>query len=474
MSRSPPKLELSQDALPSQDALRAECAILSTIAAADEGHEVDDDATGEVDADHLEDDDFEFDFLDEPSFDDEPADFLDEEDEASSEPKMTVAKASSSGKKGPAVCSSTDRPPVQQASAIAPAAAAKKTGGGMQRAADHLGQANDCHSAFVCTCSIARERGQRSCLKQFTGEQLMEFHRESFGVYVSKSMTNVDVGPNAMGARIHRLMWPLRESINSDGSPDDEGRSWRIRTWKLGGKSVCRQAWERTYGATGRRYRSVYSCVQRGYGPEHNEASQQAKMLTRLMDGIFDAQGGRLTAKRSWAATWWKKILLVMDWLPNEQRIRVRGPGFLFLHKEVYGPPAKVATLFLEYKAWKGCMKQGIVDACRELPGSDPSKVKCTRSADHSNFPECTTCQTRRNRWLSAAKSPNSDPETVKVRRSSPPRSPPRARPRARPCSPAPLAACPSPLLARPPPPPAAMMIARTECPSQGNPSQHL
>ena len=141
--------------------------------------------------------------------------------------------------------------------------------------------------------------------------------------------------------------------------------------------------------------------------------AQQAKVLTQLMEGVVDATGGRLTQKRSYAATWWKEILYLMDWLPNEQRIRIRGPGFLYLHKEVYGPKAKASGMYLEYKAWKRSMAQGIVDVCRELPGADPKRVKCGRTANHSNFPECSECQSRRNRWLSAAKSVSSDPAVV-------------------------------------------------------------
>ena len=133
------------------------------------------------------------------------------------------------------------------------------------------------------------------------------------------------------------------------------------------------------------------------------------------MDGVFDAHGARLTEKRGRAANWWKQILLLMDWCPNEQRIRIRGPGFTYLHENVYGPQAKKAGLFLEYKTWKLAMKQGIVDACRELPGSNPEKVTCGRAANHSNFPECTECSERRNRWLSAVKKPDSDPTVVQT-----------------------------------------------------------
>ena len=122
-----------------------------------------------------------------------------------------------------------------------------------------------------------------------------------------------------------------------------------------------------------------------------------------------------MTQKRSWAANWWKDILLLMDWMPNEQRIRIRGPGFKFLHANTYGVRAKAAGMHLSYKAWKGCMAQGVHDVCLELPGSVAEKVRVGRAANHSNFPESTNCLTKRNRWLSAAKNPASDPDVVQV-----------------------------------------------------------
>jgi len=136
----------------------------------------------------------------------------------------------------------------------------------------------------------------------------------------------------------------------------------------------------------------------------------------KLMDRVSDAAGVLLTQKRSWAANWWKEILLLMDWMPSEQRIRIRGPGFKYLHANVYGPKASAVGMHLSYKTWKGCMRQGVHDVCLELPGSVPDRVSVGRAANHANFPECTTCLTRRSAWLSAAKSPASDPATVQVR----------------------------------------------------------
>ena len=93
---------------------------------------------------------------------------------------------------------------------------------------EHRKQANLCHPDFVCNCSHAKSRGRSSCLKQFSPEQLMDFHKEAFGVYIGRDPTKADVGPSALGVRIHRVMWPLREPLKPDGTQDEDGKSWKI------------------------------------------------------------------------------------------------------------------------------------------------------------------------------------------------------------------------------------------------------
>ena len=78
----------------------------------------------------------------------------------------------------------------QRTDAAAPTADKHPATKGKKRESAHIEQANRGHCDFLCDCALARGRGQRSCLKQFTGEQLMEFHKESFGVYVCKDSKN--------------------------------------------------------------------------------------------------------------------------------------------------------------------------------------------------------------------------------------------------------------------------------------------
>ena len=446
--KSPPRLELG-GAPPSEEEFGVECAVIARIALGDDADEGclrgGDHASGgrgvleePADIDYessgwggASPEDFDFDFLlCDAATDDDELEGNDENDETDpdEDPALTDGEGSDEdGYKGDKDGGPSNAPRKHHAARTlslsgppaaggkARGAAADKLSGGRKREASHAKQANSAHVDFGCGCALAEGRGQTSCLKQFSVEQLMGFHREAFGVYINREMTNPDVGPSAVSTRIHRQMWPLRENIRGDGAADAEGRSCTIRTWKLDGKPVCRDSWVRAYGATKWCVRTIYSVVQRGHAPEHKEAGQQATALVKLMARVVDAGGVHVSRKREWAANWWNDVLLLMDWLPDEQRIRIRGPGFDYLHRHVYTPVATAVGLCLGYKTWKQCMKQGIVDACRTLPGSNPKEVRCTRAANHSNFPECATCSSKRNRWLSAAKNPNSDPEKIKA-----------------------------------------------------------
>ena len=83
--------------------------------------------------------------------------------------------------------------------------------------------------------------------------------------------------------------------------------------------------------------------------------------------------------------------MLLCDWLPNEERIQIRGPSYDFLHKHVYGEAAKQAGKYLSYKTWMGCKAEGLALVASLLKGADPKKLKATRSARHS---KCVTLPT--------------------------------------------------------------------------------
>ena len=133
---------------------------------------------------------------------------------------------------------------------------------------------------------------------------------------------------------------------------------------------------------------TVLSYVLRGHGPGDAAAEVSMKKMLRAVEAVLDANGTRDNEKRGYAAHWWKDYLLLCDWLPNEERIQIRGPTYGFLHKSVYGAAAKQAGKFLSYKTWMDCKDEGLVLVSTLLKGSDPKKLKATRSARHS---KCAT-----------------------------------------------------------------------------------
>jgi hypothetical protein len=161
-----------------------------------------------------------------------------------------------------------------------------------------------------------------------------------------------------------------------------------LLTFKFLVLQVCRKGWMLAVGGTEFMHRTVRSCVLRGHGPGDAAAEVAMKKMLRDVDAVLDASGTRDNEKRGYAAHWWKNYLLLCDWLPNEERIQIRGPGYGFLHKAVYGAAAKQAGKYLSYKTWMDCKAEGVVLVGTLLKASDPTRLKATRSARHS---KCVT-----------------------------------------------------------------------------------
>jgi len=141
-------------------------------------------------------------------------------------------------------------------------------------------------------------------------------------------------------------------------------------------------------GGTENIHRTALSCVLRGHGPGDATAEVSMKKMMKDVETVLDTRGVRDNEKRGYAAHWWKTYLLLCDWLPNENKIQIRGPTYQFLHEFVYGAAAKQAGKYLSYKTWMGCKEEGIILVASLLKGSDPKKLKATRSARHS---KCVT-----------------------------------------------------------------------------------
>ena len=140
--------------------------------------------------------------------------------------------------------------------------------------------------------------------------------------------------------------------------------------------------------------------VLRGHGP----AERKAGKLAKLELAILDRQARSENSRKIWTVNWWAMELLMHDWLPNENAVRFRGQGYGSIHTSIYSDAATNAGVRpLGFTSWRKCPKLALkqLHAENKLPGSDPAKLRLKRSAKHSAFPECTTCQNNRKHYHS-------------------------------------------------------------------------
>ena len=116
--------------------------------------------------------------------------------------------------------------------------------------------------------------------------------------------------------------------------------------------------------------------------------------------------------RRGWTEEWWKKHLSVHDFMPNENLIQYRGPQWNVVHKMLYVPAAKNASVNpLEYKQWKACSATGCRLLGESLPGCDAKSLRYARSARHSKFAECDRCHELKKRYMDLMNDPGASQE---------------------------------------------------------------
>ena len=274
-------------------------------------------------------------------------------------------------------------------------------------------------AGFQCNCSLARQRGASSCIERFGKEQYRRWHNETyFNVMEEKATPKQEAGKSSLKDRvtssIFTRMWNLKvPATDSFGGQDRYGRKYVIPRWMLDGYEVCHEAWKLVVGGSEKKHRTLYALVCGGHGPSDLEARKLTKKLVERLEARTDASGRRDNERRGFAANWWKNYLLLCDFLPNEERIQIRGPKDTQLHKNFYKPVAMQAGLYLSKSCWKECAKEGLRLVAALLPGANPEKLKASRAARHSKFPECQKCQDKRKAWVDACQDLSSDKEWV-------------------------------------------------------------
>ena len=307
-----------------------------------------------------------------------------------------------------------------------------------KRAAEHKRQAQTCFSEFTCNCAFAKGRNSDSCLRTFSPETLLRLHNEVYEV-VGKSLKKqkaqvlkVAAGRQGKGTegdgheeprvrledvslRLHEKLWELKEPRfpNEPKRVDSYGRKFRVKKYHIDNVPVCAAGWKKAMGGSDRRHRDLLKLLVRGQAPAATANGKQASQLLHLLKDVRDASGKRLSRARDFAADWWTKLLMLMEYQPTEETIVIRGPSYDYYHEHVYKPAAKRCGLILSRKTWMDCLSEALARIARLLPGCDPAKLRASRCARHANFPKCTTCQERDKAWRDAVKDISATPEYI-------------------------------------------------------------
>lgn len=236
-------------------------------------------------------------------------------------------------------------------------------------AASHLEAAKGGFRDFLCKCRIAKARGTDSCLVEFTGRQFLAFHKATYSdaeqekissqvrkvqksgeslsslqtEHMSKTIA-LSVSLETVSTNLHKHIWEQKVPIPKEKikeGVDADGRCFSLNIWTLDDIQVCRDAWVLARGGTARRHRDLRALVCRGISPTSSTNSKEASKVAKLLTGMWDKGGKKDSERRGFAAEWWRKSFMLMDFLPNEDRIQIRGPSFDIYHKQIYGPVAK-------------------------------------------------------------------------------------------------------------------------------------
>ena len=199
-------------------------------------------------------------------------------------------------------------------------------------------------AGFQCNCNIARQRRASSCIERFGKEHYRRWHNETYlNVQVEEGIPKGKAGMPSLKDRvtssIFTRMWNLKApATDSLGGQDRYGRKYIVPRWMLDGYEVCHEAWKLVVGGSEKKHRSLYALVCGGHGPSDLEARKLTKKLVEKLEARTDASGRRDNERRGFAANWWKNYLLLCDFLPNKDRIQIRGPRDAQLHQNFYKP----------------------------------------------------------------------------------------------------------------------------------------
>jgi hypothetical protein len=238
-------------------------------------------------------------------------------------------------------------------------------------------------SGKACGCNRATARGHASCLDVFSKADLWEFYAEAHGPMASQW------AKGRVLMELHKKIWAIKQALPTT---DAIGRKYKVPLWVLKDKVVCPSAWMSAYNYTQNGVRTHLALVLRGVGPTAEEGRRLAATGLR---GLKRMKAG----KKDWATQWWCMHLELHDFLPNECAIQIRGASWQVVYAKQFTPMANLVGMGCCRSLWMKARPPALRQLCTKyFPDRSPDELRVKRSANHSRFPECTTCSDLRKR----------------------------------------------------------------------------
>jgi len=252
-------------------------------------------------------------------------------------------------------------------------------------------------SGKACGCPLAARKGHNSCLDLFSKAQLSELYCEAHGP-VSAPWSKGQVLQE-----LHNKLWVFKVAVAN--GIDAIGRKYKVPMWTLQGQAVCQFAWISAYNYAPNGVRTHLAMVLRGIGP----AAEGGRRLAAA--GMLQLK--RMKAgKKDWATQWWFMHLQLHDFLPNECAIQIRGAPWQVVFDKQFSPMATPIGMTCCKSLWMKARPEALrLLAKKFYPDRPATELKLKRSANHSRFPECTTCSTHKKRCGVRAAKPQPQPK---------------------------------------------------------------
>ena len=263
------------------------------------------------------------------------------------------------------------------------------------------GTLKDWYAGFRCGCDQLKG-GVESCLDHLSHAQLKS-------AYQSMNPQGADTPPSTFRTKLHECLWQRKEKLPA---ANGYGHSFKITNWLWDGVPLCRQSFVKMVHGTAHTHREVTSLVLQGISPNDLAQGKAADLLA----ASAAKAGGEMTEKQAFATQWLaERYLTTMEFMPNENRIMLRGVGLPKVWSKQYCPLAVLEGKKLSYKQFAACLPAATFLCAKQnhCTETEAAQCKATRSARHSKFAMCSSCHQLRTDYVKTASNPLADKVAV-------------------------------------------------------------